>query len=550
MKLHSRVIISLVLTILFIGIAVLVWANQTNRITIWGEGWGDTSTAIISVSNIGGDLVHTESSTTFYPDGLVVRHYKNIGHPDFKSCYTPEELTALKNSLDQVGFWTATGSGLDMPGGIRIYASYNNQKKTLEARSYDELGTLGTVAKSIFAWPETRTNRTLANGVCNTASTTQVTATVSPVSWATTVKTNSENHTQEFNVGVSVTPMPTGNCEKAGWEATTTDSRLKLKGPLATDYSNKASSTVFVGAASCTQALPPSKFTARYDISGLANGTYQSSIAITGTYSQSQSQILIIPIIITINESGLCQEQTYEGKVGYDSSSGKYGLSAVATMPPFHITYYLEPKTGANINLANYVGKIVRISGCVISVQISSKTISVASITEISQPSDTQPPTAPGNLTGTVNSATQATITWTPSTDNVGVVRYELFNADNNASVVSIPGLNDNINDNRIVLSNLSPNTTYRYYLRAIDAVGNYSNPSNTITITTPSSGDGGSGGGTSGGGTSGSGSSGSSSISRLVSTGQALWFNILIALILAGIVLYLGMKKPVEDNK
>ena len=219
-------------------------------------------------------------------------------------------------------------------------------------------------------------------------------------------------------------------------------------------------------------------------------------------------------------------------------------------MPPFHITYYLEPKTGANINLANYVGKIVRISGCVISVQISSKTISVASITEISQPSDTQPPTAPGNLTGTVNSATQATITWTPSTDNVGVVRYELFNADNNASVVSIPGLNDNINDNRIVLSNLSPNTTYRYYLRAIDAVGNYSNPSNTITITTPSSGDGGSGGGTSGGGTSGSGSSGSSSISRLVSTGQALWFNILIALILAGIVLYLGMKKPVEDNK
>lgn len=34
--LRNRLVISISLTILFLGIAILVWANQTHRITIWG----------------------------------------------------------------------------------------------------------------------------------------------------------------------------------------------------------------------------------------------------------------------------------------------------------------------------------------------------------------------------------------------------------------------------------------------------------------------------------------------------------------------------------
>ena len=41
MKLRNRIIISIIITILFITVAILVWATQTGKITIFGAGEGD-----------------------------------------------------------------------------------------------------------------------------------------------------------------------------------------------------------------------------------------------------------------------------------------------------------------------------------------------------------------------------------------------------------------------------------------------------------------------------------------------------------------------------
>lgn len=42
MKLGSRLVLVIIISILFIGMAFLLWANQTGKITIWGEGPGET----------------------------------------------------------------------------------------------------------------------------------------------------------------------------------------------------------------------------------------------------------------------------------------------------------------------------------------------------------------------------------------------------------------------------------------------------------------------------------------------------------------------------
>jgi len=68
-------------------------------------------------------------------------------------------------------------------------------------------------------------------------------------------------------------------------------------------------------------------------------------------------------------------------------------------------------------------------------------------------PLDTQPPTAPANLTAT-NSTLQVALTWTASTDNVGVTQYNVYrsttsgftaNASSKIGVSTTTSYNDNV---------------------------------------------------------------------------------------------------------
>jgi len=92
---------------------------------------------------------------------------------------------------------------------------------------------------------------------------------------------------------------------------------------------------------------------------------------------------------------------------------------------------------------------------------------------------DTQAPTRPSLTSATVKSATEVDLTWTASTDNVGVTGYQILR--NGAAVVTVPNT---------VLSfadiTASPQSSYSYTVKAFDAAKNYSVVSNTITVQTP----------------------------------------------------------------
>jgi parallel beta-helix repeat protein len=96
--------------------------------------------------------------------------------------------------------------------------------------------------------------------------------------------------------------------------------------------------------------------------------------------------------------------------------------------------------------------------------------------------SDTTPPSTPTNLQATAVSSNRVDMTWTASTDNVGVTNYDIYR---NTSFLTSVGPVTTYSD-----TTASPSTSYSYQVRARDAAGNPSGLSNTSTVTTPAASD------------------------------------------------------------
>ncbi|KAF2509514.1 T9SS type A sorting domain-containing protein [Flavobacterium zhairuonense] len=95
---------------------------------------------------------------------------------------------------------------------------------------------------------------------------------------------------------------------------------------------------------------------------------------------------------------------------------------------------------------------------------------------------DTQAPTAPTSLASTSKTATSISLSWTASSDNVAVTGYDVY-----ANSV----LKTTVSSTTATITGLTASTAYSIYVKAKDAAGNTSASSNTISVTTNSSGTG-----------------------------------------------------------
>jgi chitodextrinase len=98
-------------------------------------------------------------------------------------------------------------------------------------------------------------------------------------------------------------------------------------------------------------------------------------------------------------------------------------------------------------------------------------------------PPDATPPSTPQNLTAVAAGATQVNLSWSASTDNVGVTGYRVFR---NGGQVGAP-TGTSFQDDGV-----SASTTYSYTVAAVDAAGNVSPQSSPATATTSSTSTGG----------------------------------------------------------
>lgn len=97
---------------------------------------------------------------------------------------------------------------------------------------------------------------------------------------------------------------------------------------------------------------------------------------------------------------------------------------------------------------------------------------------------DTEAPSVPTNLTVTGSTSNTVSLTWTASTDNIGVSGYEVY-VDN--------VLKTTLTTTSGTITGLSPSTTYSFSIKAKDGAGNVSGISNSVNGTTTAN----SGGGT-----------------------------------------------------
>ena len=108
-----------------------------------------------------------------------------------------------------------------------------------------------------------------------------------------------------------------------------------------------------------------------------------------------------------------------------------------------------------------------------------------SNIATATTPADTTPPSTPTNLAATAVSATQINLTWTASTDNVGVDGYNVQRCQGTSctTFAQIAQPTANLYDD----TGLTASTSYSYRVQAFDGSGNLSGFSTVATATTPS---------------------------------------------------------------
>ena len=96
-------------------------------------------------------------------------------------------------------------------------------------------------------------------------------------------------------------------------------------------------------------------------------------------------------------------------------------------------------------------------------------------------PPDTTPPSVPTGLRASAVSSSQINLSWTASSDNVGVSGYRVYRGGTQIATTSATSFTN---------TGLSPSTTYTYAVAAFDAAGNLSAQSSPASATTPAAPD------------------------------------------------------------
>ncbi|GAA4534149.1 glycosyl hydrolase family 18 protein [Amycolatopsis samaneae] len=98
------------------------------------------------------------------------------------------------------------------------------------------------------------------------------------------------------------------------------------------------------------------------------------------------------------------------------------------------------------------------------------------SVTTNDPAGDTQPPSVPGNVHSTATTSSSVSLSWSASTDNTGVVGYDVYQGDKLATTVTTTSA---------TVSGLAPSTSYSFTVRAKDGYDNVSAASAAVTAKT-----------------------------------------------------------------
>jgi chitodextrinase len=172
-------------------------------------------------------------------------------------------------------------------------------------------------------------------------------------------------------------------------------------------------------------------------------------------------------------------------------SSSRINLSWSASMDNVAVTGYRVFRNGAllqtlgnvttyaNTGLAASTTYSYAVRALDAADNVSELSSSASATTQAS--ADTVAPSTPTGLVATAVSSSQINLSWTASTDNVGVTGYRIFR--DGALIQTVGNVTTYAN------TGLTASTTYSYAVRALDAAGNVSGLSSSASATTQSGG-------------------------------------------------------------
>ena len=177
-------------------------------------------------------------------------------------------------------------------------------------------------------------------------------------------------------------------------------------------------------------------------------------------------------VTLTNNDSAGCQANTFRF---LPSSSTSTQLVA----SPDYLT--LAPGASATVSLAPSAQPLTTSGNYATTGIFRSNTLGVAdaSVTVIYQVpggTDSTAPSAPSGLSARALGSATVSLTWTASTDNVGVVGYRVLR--NGSQIFTT-------DTNSLIDGSVSSLTPYSYTVQAFDRQGNFS-PAATVSVTTP----------------------------------------------------------------
>jgi chitodextrinase len=223
------------------------------------------------------------------------------------------------------------------------------------------------------------------------------------------------------------------------------------------------------------------QFSAEYDVVpnvSNMNGTTGLSFGNASTWDD-------LAVIVGFSEAGeinVRNGEVYAADAGVPYTAGtSYHVRIVGDIPSRTYSVYVTEDAGAEVLLAaNYAFRssqaaVSSLDNLAVVAVTGSHAVSNFTISE-SVAVDTIAPTVPAGLSTRVLSTTQINLTWSASTDAVGVAGYKIYR--NGAEVGSTESTS--YSDVGLIAS-----SSYAYSLSAYDAAGNHSSQSAVVTATT-----------------------------------------------------------------
>ncbi|MES2970997.1 MAG: fibronectin type III domain-containing protein [Patescibacteria group bacterium] len=213
------------------------------------------------------------------------------------------------------------------------------------------------------------------------------------------------------------------------------------------------------------------------DVPGLRE--YLSGEFMTGT-----SSTLSAPTNLTATPSLSPEGPTVQ--LNWTASTGtvsRYDIYRSTTgTTPTKIGYLNNPSTtyydGSNLTYNtqySYYVKAVASDG--------TTTSSASNTVTVTTPNpDTTKPSAPSGLMSTGTTTTSISLQWLAATDNVGVKEYRIYQDGTRKTLTSLKGTATGTN---FTVTGLKSNTSHTFYVTAVDAAGNESLPSKTLSVKT-----------------------------------------------------------------